>query len=652
MSKARVKLPFSVALRMIGGYAGIRLGKQLKAVAFIVTYLVAFQMLVFGSAPEQALRMAGGIGLVVLGLALFLEGLLLGIMPLAQRVGIQLPSRGGLKIILPIGFLIGLGATFAEPAVAALRALGGDVVAWDAPLLFFLLQQKPEWLIAAISVGVGVAVAIGLLRFYLGLSIKPLILTAIGILLSISFAASRSPNLASILGLAWDAGAVTTGAVTVPLVLALGIGISRSSGKSEGMVSGFGTVALAVPFAILAVIALSAIILPRVPSPSEEREFFAPENREQAIYLFGNEESLKSYALEHASDDTRTLFSDEQGNGDHRDMSDALAGNHVTTSFFAMLRKESIYAARAVLPLTAFFVIVLLWLLRERPRYLDEVFLGIVFALIGMCLFTTGNRIGLSQLGKEVGSRLPQVYRDVQVEKGQISVRNFDPSVLYPAIGRDGSKSQVFYLQDGESIQVVEFRPEWYDPDRQIYTHRVHISPLTHPELSRVGVLLILLFAFGIGYGSTVAEPALSALATTVEDLSVGTIRSASIVRAVSIGVGVGLLAGVSRILYDIPMIWMLLPPYLLLFPLTLVNDEDFSGIAWDSGGVVTGLVTVPLVLAMGLGLSGELAISDGFGILAMASVYPIISVLLFGLAARLHRRKVTRAAEGVSDDV
>jgi hypothetical protein len=163
---------------------------------------------------------------------------------------------------------------------------------------------------------------------------------------------------------------------------------------------------------------------------------------------------------------------------------------------------------------------------------------------------------------------------------------------------------------------------------------------------------LILLFAFGIGYGSTVAEPALNALSRTAEDLSVGTIKRVSLVRAVSIGVGVGLLVGVVRILYHIPMIWMILPPYILLFPLTLANDEEFAGIAWDSGGVTTGLVTVPLVLAMGLGLSGQLDVSDGFGILAMASAYPIVSVLLFGLAARLHRRKVALAVEGVNDNV
>jgi hypothetical protein len=148
---------------------------------------------------------AGGIALVVVGLALFLEGLILGLMPLAQRVGIQLTSHGGLKIIIPIGFCIGAGATFAEPAVAALRAVGSTICAWDAPLLYFLLQQRPEWLISAIAIGVGIAAAIGLMRFYLGFSIKPIILGVMTLALPLTVLAAHSSNLAAVLGLAWDA---------------------------------------------------------------------------------------------------------------------------------------------------------------------------------------------------------------------------------------------------------------------------------------------------------------------------------------------------------------------------------------------------------------------------------------------------------------
>ncbi|MDD4538576.1 MAG: DUF1538 domain-containing protein [Lentisphaeria bacterium] len=635
-----------------------RLREQLKSVAFIVIYLVAFQMLVFGRAPAQALVIAGGIALVVVGLALFLEGLILGLMPLAQRVGIQLTSHGGLKIIIPIGFCIGAGATFAEPAIAALRAVGSTICAWDAPLLFFLLQQRPEWLISAIAIGVGIAAAIGLMRFYLGFSIKPIILGVLALVLPISVLAAHSSNLAAVLGLAWDAGAVTTGPVTVPLMLALGVGISRSSGRSESAADSFGTVALASVLPVLTVLALGILLLPHVPQPCSEEEFFSPAMRPQAVALLGGDDALRAYALRMGSAAARAQFAaagDPDGSGSGGGaigvvgVSDAgVAAND--TSLLGLLREESGHAARAVLPLTVFLALILFLLLRDRPRYLDEVALGITFCLLGMCLLGIGIRVGLSQLGNQVGARLPQVYRDTTVEKGQIVIKDFDPAILIPAASRAGGSVRVFQLLDGQKVQTLTFNPDWYNEVERVYTHHVRTSPLIHPELTRIGLLLILLFAFGMGYGSTVAEPALKALGRTVEDLTVGTVKSVAIIRAVSIGVGIGLIVGVIRILYNIPMTWMLLPPYLLLFPLTIANDDDFAGIAWDCGGVTTGAITVPLVLAMGLGLGEQLNIADGFGILAMASVYPILTVMLFGVAIRMRERTFARAAEGAND--
>ncbi len=649
IAKNKVKLPFSVALRMITGYAGGRLREQLQAVAFIVVYLIAFQILVFGRAPENALRISGGIALVVVGLALFLEGLLLGLMPLAQQVGIQLSTRSGLKLIIPIGFLLGVAATLAEPAVSALRTAGSNITAWESPLLFFLLQRKPEWLIIAIAIGVGIAVAIGMARFQLGFSIKPLILAIMAILLPVSFLAAKYFNLGSLLGLAWDGGAVTTGAVTVPLVLAMGIGISRASSRSEGATSGFGTVALASAFPVFTVIALGYLLLPYLPLPCSENKFFAADNREQALLLFENEVELQKYALQHGSEQSRGLFLLSENGEQIPEPELLILDLEKGPSFLQLLKEESLNAARVVLPLTAFLALVLLVLMREKPRYLDEISLGIAFTLVGMCLLTIGIRIGLSQLGNEVGSRLPEVYRDVQVEKGQITINDFDRDAVFPALSRDEGRIEVFNFFDGKKMQTVRFHPEWYDSEQRCYIHRIRSSSLTHPELSRIGVFLILLFAFGMGYGSTIAEPALKALSLTVEDLTVGTIKSSSVIRAVSIGVGIGLLAGVIRILYNIPMIWMLLPPYLLLFPLTMANAEDFAGIAWDCGGVTTGPVTVPLVLAMGLGFGRQLSVSDGFGILAMASVYPILSVLFFGLIVQMRQKRFARAAEGVN---
>ena len=143
-----------------------------------------------------------------------------------------------------------------------------------------------------------------------------------------------------------------------------------------------------------------------------------------------------------------------------------------------------------------------------------------------------------------------------------------------------------------------------------------------------------------MGYGATMAEPALSAMGMTVESITVGTIRRTQIVQVVSFGVGIGMVAGLCRILFDLPLVWLIVPSYILLIALTLISEEEFTSIAWDSGGVTTGPVTVPLVLAMGLSIGGELEISDGFGVLALASAFPILTVLLFGIFAQAKQRR------------
>src|SRR5690606_24119607 len=111
-------------------------------------------------------------------------------------------------------------ATFAEPAISALRIAGASVTAWKSPLLYMLLHHYAEWLILSVGIGVGVAVAMGMFRFYFNLSIKPFILIIIPVLLVLTVLFSFDTNLNRIIGLAWDCGAITTGAVTVPLVLA------------------------------------------------------------------------------------------------------------------------------------------------------------------------------------------------------------------------------------------------------------------------------------------------------------------------------------------------------------------------------------------------------------------------------------------------
>ena len=143
-----------------------------------------------------------------------------------------------------------------------------------------------------------------------------------------------------------------------------------------------------------------------------------------------------------------------------------------------------------------------------------------------------------------------------------------------------------------------------------------------------------MLFAFFLGYGATLAEPALNALGKTVEDTTVGVFKKSLLMQTVAIGVGLGIAAGVAQMAFvSIDLTMLLIPPYLLLVVLTFISSEEFVNFAWDSAGVTTGPITVPLVLAMGLGIGANIpGVSDGFGILALASVGPIITVLSVGL--------------------
>ena len=103
--------------------------------------------------------------------------------------------------------------------------------------------------------------------------------------------------------------------------------------------------------------------------------------------------------------------------------------------------------------------------------------------------------------------------------------------------------------------------------------------------------------------------------------------------QSVAIGVAMGIAAGITKMAYNLPLFWMLAPAYLVVLALTVKAPHDFVNFGWDSAGVTTGPITVPLVLAMGLGVGANVpGVSDGFGILALASVGPILTVLSVGL--------------------
>ncbi|MCB5265627.1 MAG: DUF1538 domain-containing protein [Candidatus Cloacimonetes bacterium] len=689
----KFKVKGTEALNMVLRYIRQKISEQIMAVATIIIYLLLFQTIILGIPVFDAAILALGMGLVIVGLAFFLEGLLIGIMPMSEEIGIKLPQKAGLATILIIGFILGVGATFAEPAIGVLKAAGRSVLAWEAPLLFLFLNKYSSSLVNAVGIGVGIALILSMLRFLKGWSLKPYIYILVSLLLGLSLYSYLDPNLRFVLGLAWDCGGVTTGPVTVPLVLALGIGISHVAHKGgSNAEGGFGVVTLASLVPIITVILLGIFFSFSVPQPMEDTEFFDPSNA-KTQFLFESSDKMKDYAISNASYEAQlTLFdSDEQALmtyigelgkdevrireifGDYKAFQAWLINNgspelkqqyvHLLDSaafavehpsgalnqlnFAELVRRNIMNSLRAIVPLSAFLLFVLYFVLRSRLHRADEVFLGLAFALIGLAIFGGGIELGLSKLGDQVGSNLPSSFSAMEMPANQQIIRNFDEDMINTAIRQDGSSDRFFFLHKGKHIEQVPF-DEWnYDAEQRIYRYVPVRGPLVGKrEYSFAGILLVLIFAFIMGYSATLAEPALNALGITVEDVTVGAFKKSTLIQAVAVGVGTGILLGMAKIIWDLPLFWILAPLYALLLIITKLSTEEFVNIGWDSAGVTTGPITVPLVLSMGLGIGTQVGVVEGFGVLSLASVCPILSVLSMGMYVNHKRRAVLKELE------
>lgn len=172
----------------------------------------------------------------------------------------------------------------------------------------------------------------------------------------------------------------------------------------------------------------------------------------------------------------------------------------------------------------------------------------------------------------------------------------------------------------------------------------VHIGLLPVGEmigsaLPKTGkVWMILLFSFILGFAITVAEPDVHVLAGYVDQVSGGEIGKWTLIIPVALGLGIFVLLSMVRIILNISIKWILIAGYVLVFILALSPwmPEEFIPISFDAGGVTTGPMAVPFILAFGVGVASVLRSddksADGFGLVALASIGPLIAVLLLGI--------------------
>ena len=224
---------------------------------------------------------------------------------------------------------------------------------------------------------------------------------------------------------------------------------------------------------------------------------------------------------------------------------------------------------RDVAPLVGLILFFQIVVLRRRPASPGRIVTGFVYVVIGLVLFLIGLEKALFPLGKTMAAQLT------------------DPAFLG--------------LTEGTAAR-------WLDHG-WVYA-----------------------FAAAIGFGTTVAEPSLMAVAQKAGAVSGGTISPWGLRIAVAVGVAVGVGLGAIRIVIGLPLHYLIMAGYAIVIVQTIFSSRTIIPLAYDSGGVTTSTATVPLVAALGLGLAANVPdrspLIDGFGLIAFASVFPIIAVL------------------------
>ncbi len=216
--------------------------ESVRNLAPIVLVIAFFQLVVLRQPLPHLADLLIGTLLVVLGLTLFLRGLEMGLFPLGEALAQGFARKGSLTWLLVFAFALGFGTTVAEPALiavadeAAIAAAQGDIIADTTAAR----QGYALGLRITVGVSVGFAILVGVIRIVRGWPVHYLIIGGyIGVVIMTAFAPQE------IIGIAYDAGGVTTSTITVPLVTALGVGLASAIKGRNPMVDGFGLIAFA-----------------------------------------------------------------------------------------------------------------------------------------------------------------------------------------------------------------------------------------------------------------------------------------------------------------------------------------------------------------------------------------------------------------------
>ena len=320
--------------------------RNLLPIVLVVSF---FQFAVIQQLPEGLWSMVIGLIIVAVGVALFLQGLELGIFPIGKNLSNQFAKKGSLVLLMVFGFSLGFSAVVAEPALIAVASQAeliseGRINGWTLRLL--------------VAGSVGAVVAIGIVRTVLGQSLHWYMIIGYVLVVLVTFFAPEE-----IVGLAYDSGGVTTNIVTVPLIAALGIGLAMSIRGRNALLHGFGLVALAVMVPMITVQLYGIYVYRFAEAPAEAVALAAAVGAEQ--------EAARHWLLAMAAD-LLLMFRD-------------------------------------VLPIIAVILFFQYAVIRKPIAHLHKVAGGFVLVIVGLYAFVVGLKLGLFPVGRSMAAQLIQL---------------------------------------------------------------------------------------------------------------------------------------------------------------------------------------------------------------------------------------------------
>lgn len=444
-----------------------------------------------------------GAFLLVLGMGIFTLGADLAMIPMGEGMGIEMSKSSRVFLPILISLVFGIMITMAEPD---LQVLAGQVPSIPGSVIIF-----------TVSAGVGIFTMLAIIRIFFSIPLNTLLMICYG---CVFFMVCFTPE--SFIPVSFDSGGVTTGPITVPFIMSMGVGLAALRSDRHSQEDSFGLVSLCSIGPVLAVLILGI--------------FYSPDSASYEMIPIASISTTADAALE-----------------------------------FILVFPEYIKeVAVSVMPLAVMFLTFQFFTGRFRKRQILKIGGGFIYTYAGLVLFLTGVNVGFMPVGQFLGA----------------------------AVG--GSENKILLLP--------------------------------------IGMLM--------GYFIVAAEPAVHVLNRQVEEVSNGSISAASMKTGLSIGVSMSVGFSILRILTGVPILYFLIPGYLISLTLTFFVPRIYTGIAFDSGGVASGPMTAAFLLPFAMGAceaAGGNLLTDAFGIVAMVAMTPLVTIQMLGLAGELHRRARTR---------